>query len=166
MYRRIQLFWKLRKAVFIVASNSNTLQSPSADVQPLIKRNIDIYLQPLIKELKMLWKNGILTYDLYKGQKFCLRAALMWTISDFLTYLMLLGWSTHSKNACPHCMSNSKAFYLRHSRKMFWFDCHRMFLPNRYPFRRDRVNFMARVQEEGHALHIRTDVKLLAELNM
>ena len=90
----------------------------------------------------------------------------MWTISDFPTYSMLSGWSTHGKNACPYCMSDSMAFYLRHSRKMCWFDCHRMFLPDHHPFRRDRVNFMARVQEEGHAPHIRTGVELLAELNM
>ena len=63
-------------------------------------------------------------------------------------------------------MSDSKAFYLRHSRKMCWFDCHRMFLPDRHPFKRDRVNFMARVQEEEHAPHIRTGIELLAELNM
>ena len=63
-------------------------------------------------------------------------------------------------------MSDSKAFYLRHSRKRCWFDCHRMFLPGRHPFRRNKVNFMARVQEEGHAPHIRTAVELFAELNM
>ena len=83
----------------------------------------------------------------------------MWTIRDFSTYSMLSGWSTHVKNACPYCMSESKAFYLRHSRKMCWFDCHRMFLPNRLLFKRDMVNFMARVQDEGHAPHIRIGVK-------
>ena len=31
------------------------------------KRNINIYLLRLIKELKMLWKDDILTYDVYKG---------------------------------------------------------------------------------------------------
>ena len=31
------------------------------------KQNIDIYLEPLIKELKMLWKDDILTYDVYTG---------------------------------------------------------------------------------------------------
>ena len=30
--RRIQPFWKLRKVVFIVARDSDTLQSPSVDV--------------------------------------------------------------------------------------------------------------------------------------
>ena len=44
------------------------------------KQNIDIYLQSLIKELKMLWKDDILTYDVYTGQNFCLKVALMWTI--------------------------------------------------------------------------------------
>ncbi|CAO2825429.1 unnamed protein product [Amaranthus hypochondriacus] len=131
------------------------------------KQNIDIYLQPLIEELKMLWTNGIVTYDVSTRQNFCLRAALMWTISDFSAYSMLSGWSTHGKNACPYCMSDSKAFYLRNSRKMCWFDCHRMFLPDRHPFRRrNKANFMARVQEEDHAPHTRTGVEILGELNM
>ena len=130
------------------------------------KQNIEIYLQSLIKELKMLWNDDFLTYDVYTGHNFCLRATLMWIISDFSVYLMLSGWSTHGKNACPHCMSDSKAFYLRNCRKMCWFDCHRMFLHDRHPFRRGRLNFMVRVQEEDHARHTHIGVELLAELNM
>jgi tnp2 family transposase len=82
------------------------------------RQNIDIYLQPFIKELKILWIDGILTYDVYMRQTFCRRTTLMWTVSDFPANLMLSGWSNHGKNACPYCMSDSKAFYLRHSKKM------------------------------------------------
>ena len=47
------------------------------------KHNIDLYLQPLIAELKMLWVDGILTYDVSKRQNFRLKAALIWKIRDF-----------------------------------------------------------------------------------
>nr|XP_009799015.1 PREDICTED: uncharacterized protein LOC104245146 [Nicotiana sylvestris] len=56
--------------------------------------NIDLYLQPLIDELKQLWVDGVETYDSYKKQNFQMRAALMWTINDFPAYGMLSGWST------------------------------------------------------------------------
>ncbi|KAK6791483.1 hypothetical protein RDI58_010564 [Solanum bulbocastanum] len=45
--------------------------------------NIDVYLQPLIKELKELWSDGVDTFDSSKNEMFRMRAALMWTVSDF-----------------------------------------------------------------------------------
>lgn len=57
-------------------------------------KEIDIYLQPLIDELKDLWSNDIEIYDAYSGQNFHLHAALMWTINDFPAYGNLSGWST------------------------------------------------------------------------
>lgn len=42
--------------------------------------NIDVYLQPLIDELKELWSNGVLTWDARKKENFRMRAALLWTI--------------------------------------------------------------------------------------
>ena len=45
--------------------------------------DIDVYLQPLIHELLDLWTNGVEAYDSHDKQLFNLRAALMWTISDF-----------------------------------------------------------------------------------
>ena len=64
-------------------------------------KNIDIYLEPLIDELKQLWADGVETYDSHKKQNFQMRAALMWTINDFPAYGMLSGWSTHGLLACP-----------------------------------------------------------------
>lgn len=74
------------------------------------KANIDVYLQPLIDELKQLWSEGALTYDISKKQNFVMRATLMWTINDFPAYGMLSGWSTQSKLACPVCMDGNKVF--------------------------------------------------------
>ena len=61
--------------------------------------DIDVYLQLLIDELKLLWNSGVETYDASRNQTFQMRAALMWTISDFPSYAMLSGWSTKGKFA-------------------------------------------------------------------
>ena len=86
-------------------------------------KEIDIYLQPLIDELKDLWSNDIEIYDAYSGQNFHLHAALTWTINDFLAYGNLSGWSTKGYKACPVCnedvSSNSlhnKICYMGHRR--------------------------------------------------
>ncbi|XP_025670687.2 uncharacterized protein [Arachis hypogaea] len=59
--------------------------------------NIDVYLQPLIKELKELWYDGVKTLDRFKNEMFTLRAALMWTISDFPGLGNLSGWNVHKR---------------------------------------------------------------------
>ena len=64
------------------------------------KTEIVVFLQPLMVELKQLWDVGVQTYDVSKKQNFQMRATLMWTISDFLAYSMLYGWSTVGKLAC------------------------------------------------------------------
>ena len=105
------------------------------------KSLIDVYLQPLIDELKQLWFEGVLTYDISTKQNFVMRASLMWTINDFPAYGMLSGWMTAGKLACPYCMENSKAFTLKHGRKNTWFDCHRQFLPMDHEFRKMKNAF-------------------------
>ncbi|GLT36758.1 hypothetical protein SLA2020_111160 [Shorea laevis] len=55
------------------------------------RKNIDVMLRPLIDELKELWTNGVETYDSFRQQNFIMKAALLWTISDFLCYGMLFG---------------------------------------------------------------------------
>nr|KAJ0190893.1 hypothetical protein LSAT_V11C800416210 [Lactuca sativa] len=76
------------------------------------KDKLDVFLEPVIDELKQLWEEGVLTYDVSLRQNFQMRAALMWTISDFPAYGMLSGWSTAGKLACPHCGKSSQAFRL------------------------------------------------------
>ncbi|KAG8363361.1 hypothetical protein BUALT_Bualt19G0014400 [Buddleja alternifolia] len=104
-------------------------------------KSLDVYLQPLIDELKTLWNDGVETYDVSKAQNFQMRAAFMWTVSDFSAYGMLSGWSTHGKLACPYCMSRIKSFRLKHGRKPCFFDCHRQFLPLDHPYRYQKDNF-------------------------
>lgn len=44
--------------------------------------DIDVFVEPLVNELKDLWENGIETYDASTSTKFSLCAAILWTIND------------------------------------------------------------------------------------
>ncbi|XP_048501793.2 uncharacterized protein LOC130589373 [Beta vulgaris subsp. vulgaris] len=124
------------------------------------KGNLDTFMQPLVEELKQLWHNGATTYDVLRKQNFNLRAALLWTISDFPAYGMLSGWCTAGKKACPYCMDKSKTFWLEHGGKVTWFDCHRQFLPSDHPFRKNKTAFCKNRVENGVAPHIMSGEEL------
>ena len=79
--------WMCMKQLYFMLSLS--IPGPSAP-----GNNIDVYLQPLIAELKELWDVGLKTYDASVNHNFQMHAALMWTISDFPRYATLSGWST------------------------------------------------------------------------
>ncbi|CAN1757493.1 hypothetical protein LINPERHAP1_LOCUS6538 [Linum perenne] len=102
--------------------------------------DIDIYLQPLIQELQDLWNIGIQTYDASSKLNFQMRAALMWTISDFPGYAMLSGWSTKGRLACPSCNKHTHSQWLTHGRK-FCYLGHRRFLPMTHVLRRHKRSF-------------------------
>ncbi|XP_050217554.1 uncharacterized protein LOC126668392 [Mercurialis annua] len=70
--------WKCMKEYFLMLSLLIPGKESPGD-------NIDVYLRPLIDELKELWETGVTTYDAYSA------------------YGMLSGWSTKGKLACPVC---------------------------------------------------------------
>ncbi|XP_075499222.1 uncharacterized protein LOC142537603 [Primulina tabacum] len=47
---------------------------------------IDVYLAPLIDDLKCLWDKGVEAYDAYREESFSLRSVLLWTINVFPAY--------------------------------------------------------------------------------
>nr|GEZ41148.1 hypothetical protein [Tanacetum cinerariifolium] len=49
----------------------------ASDPQKAPENDIDVYLQPLIHELKLLWK-GVDAYDAFSKQKLKLRASIIW----------------------------------------------------------------------------------------
>jgi len=55
--------------------------------------DIDVYLRPLIEELKELWNTGVETFDSHKKEVFHMHAAILWTISDFPGLGTLSGWN-------------------------------------------------------------------------
>jgi len=106
--------------------------------------DIDVYLQPLIKELKELWFDGVQTFDYSKKEMFRLRATLLWTISNFPDLSNLSGWNTHIGLACPTCNFGTKSSLLY--RGKYSFMGHHRFLHKDHKFRLSRSLFYERTE--------------------
>ncbi|CAA7029746.1 unnamed protein product [Microthlaspi erraticum] len=62
---------------WIAMKQSSTILSMIIPGKQMPGNDIDVYLQPLIKELKELWDDGVQAFDASTKEMFCLRAALM-----------------------------------------------------------------------------------------
>ena len=61
--------------------------------------DIDIYLAPLIEDLKTLWETGAEAYDAYQREVFTLRVVLLWTINKFFCIWKLI-WLHNQRIFC------------------------------------------------------------------
>jgi hypothetical protein len=102
--------------------------------------NIDVYLQPLVDELNVLWEDGAYTYDAATKENFRLYACLLWTINDYPAFAMLSGWSTKGKLACPYCHRHTDFLWLKYGRKHCYMG-HRRFLRRNHKWRRNKCLF-------------------------
>ncbi|KAL3839280.1 hypothetical protein ACJIZ3_023871 [Penstemon smallii] len=96
-------------------------------------KDIDVYLRPLIEELKELWEFGVITRDSKTGECFRLHAAILWTINDLPEYSDISGHRTKGYYACPVCSKNTPSRRLRS--KIGYMD-HRRYLPRNHPYRK------------------------------
>jgi len=97
--------------------------------------DIDVYLSPLIEYLRLLWGEGVEVFDAYEKVNFSLRALLLWTINDFLTYGNLSGYSVKGHHAFPICEANTSYHQLKYGRKTCYIG-HQKFLKRNHPYRR------------------------------
>lgn len=110
--------------------------------------DIDVYLEPLIDELKLLWDDGVKTYDAHSKQNFKMRAAVLWTINDFPAYANLSGWSTKGTYACPVCATDYPGTSLKASGKLCYWG-HRRWLPANHPSRSMKAKFNGEMEFKG-----------------
>jgi hypothetical protein len=96
--------------------------------------DIDVYLAPLIDDLKHLWEKGVEVYDGYRKEHFNLRAMLFGTINDFPAYGNLSGYSIKGQLACPICEENTDWMRLEKCKKNVFLG-HRRFLPSNHHYR-------------------------------
>ncbi|XP_050278453.1 uncharacterized protein LOC126719982 [Quercus robur] len=101
---------------------------------------IDVYLQPLVEELRELWDVGVEAFDASSKYVFQLCAALMWTIHDFPAYIDVSGWRTKGKFVCPCCASDTDSRYLQHGHK-FYYMGHRRWLDSDHEFQDEDTLF-------------------------
>ncbi|KAH7848072.1 hypothetical protein Vadar_033521 [Vaccinium darrowii] len=148
--------WKCMKDPFFMLSLLIPgCRSPGVD--------IDVFLRPLIDELKELWTIGIDTYDAVTKQNFQLRAALLWTINDLPAYAYLSGWSTKGKLACPNCNEDASHLYLHHGKKTCYMG-HSRFLPADHPLRKSSHSFDGKDEDRSEPKMLSGE-DILAQLN-
>ncbi|CAM8944243.1 unnamed protein product [Rhodiola kirilowii] len=104
------------------------------------ENDIDVYLAPLIEDLKLLWNEGVRTFDASRQEYFNMRAMLMCTINDFSAYGNLSGYSIKGYKACPICGEETHARHLKNCRKMVYMG-HRRFLSRHHPYRQKKATF-------------------------
>ncbi|KAL6319770.1 hypothetical protein AAG906_036828 [Vitis piasezkii] len=107
----------------------------------------DVYLAPLIEDVKLLWEVGIESFDAYQREFFTLKVVLLWTINDFPAYGNLSGCTIKGYFACLICGEETDSHRLKHGKKNS-FTGHRRFLPCNHPFRKQKKAFNALSGEE------------------
>jgi hypothetical protein len=105
------------------------------------KKKIDIFLRPLMEEMKELWQ-GVDAYGSHLKCRFNLCVAYLWSIHDYLTYGKFVGWCVHGRLNCPICMNDTDVFNPQHGKKVSFFDCHQKFLPSNHSFMNDTRSFL------------------------
>ena len=58
----------------------------SSTKQP--RKDIDVYLVPLVDDLKIFQNVGLDMYDTYHRETFTLKTVLLWAINDFPAYVV------------------------------------------------------------------------------
>nr|GEZ02036.1 hypothetical protein [Tanacetum cinerariifolium] len=112
----------------------NPFENMSSRYSPKQPGNdIDVYLYPLINDMKTLWKPCVEMYDVDMKEKFRLHAMIFCTINDFPAYGNLSGYSTKGKHACPICEDETSSRWLDNCKKTM-FKGHRRSLPSNHPY--------------------------------
>ncbi|XP_020872177.1 uncharacterized protein LOC110226030 isoform X2 [Arabidopsis lyrata subsp. lyrata] len=124
--------------------------------------NIDVYLQPLIDDLKDLWNEGIEVFDSFKKESFTLKAMLMWTITDYPALGTLAGCKVKGKQACNVCGKDTPHRWLKFSRKHVYMG-NRKRLRYDHPYRR-RKGWFDNTIEVGTAKRIQSGAEISESL--
>ncbi|CAN6541822.1 unnamed protein product [Malus baccata var. baccata] len=129
--------WKCMKAMFSMLTL--LIHGPNAP-----RKEIDVYLHPLVDELKELWVDVIQTFDASTKEFFRMHACVLWTINDFPAYGNLSSWSTKGYLACPIC--NKDITSQRITNKISYIG-HRRFLPCGHAWKEMSIEY------NGHTEH-------------
>ena len=110
--------------------------------------DIDVYMRPLVDDLKKLWSTGVTVYDAYKRQQFTLHGMLFTTITDIPGGRSVSGQSKGDKD-CIHCLDDTETLWLNNSQKQVYV-WHQRFLPASHAYRGMKCQFDG-TREEGKA---------------
>jgi len=79
--------------------------------------DIDVYLRPLVDDLKQLWSPSVEdVFDGYKQERFTLRGILFCTINGIPAHHCLSGQCKGDQD-CFHCLEDTRSLWLNNSKK-------------------------------------------------
>nr|XP_011459668.1 PREDICTED: uncharacterized protein LOC101299640 [Fragaria vesca subsp. vesca] len=137
-YPADSLTWKMRKYMMLTLLISGPKQ-PGND--------IDVYLQPLVDDLKVLWDGIERMYDSVRGEYFKLKAVFLWTINNLPAYENLSRCVVKGYNACPICVDQTKLYRLKHSKKLVFLRNRRQ-LPRHHPYQKQASAFNSTIEKD------------------
>jgi len=79
--------------------------------------DIDVYLSPLIEDLKLMWDQSVEVFDEFVNETFKMHAMLFCIINDFPAYSNLSGYGVKGHKAYPICEEDTASQQLKHGRK-------------------------------------------------
>ena len=127
--------------------------------------DIDIYLSPLIEDLKLMLDQGIEVFDKFANETFKMNVMLFCTINDFPAYGNLLGYNVKGPHkACPICEEDIASQQLKYGRKTLYI-WHRRFLRSHHSYRRLKKVFNGH-QETGSPPNRLTGVEVYEKVNI
>ena len=101
--------------------------------------DIDVFLEPLLEDMQILWNEGVRMWDEYRQEHFTLRAIIFVTINDYPALFALLG-KIKGKTTCVVCVDKTASVYLTGSMKTVYMPHHR-FLMSTHKYRKMKENF-------------------------
>ena len=109
------------------------------------RNDIDVYLTPLIEDLKHLWDDGVMVYNAHEEEMFNLRAMLYGTINDFPAYSNLSGYNIKGQLRCPICEEGMHLIRLKHGMKNSYIG-HRRWLHQDHPYQHLKKIFQWKIR--------------------
>ena len=100
--------------------------------------DIDVFLEPLMEDMKMLWEEGVKMMDAFVKKEFTLKAIIFVTIIDYPGLFSLSG-QIKGKSGCVVCIDGTCYTYLSGSNKLVYMR-HRRFLSKKHRYRHASMN--------------------------
>ena len=147
----------MKQTNFIISLLIPGRRSPGSD--------IDVYFEPLIDDLLDMFVEGVRTYDSAKHEYFQLRAAIIWTISDYPGLGYIAACTTSGEVACIECHSYTCSLRLKQGTKNCYMG-HRRFLGPNHPYRFDLDSFDGKVEDRPAPRPLSGEEVLLQTENM
>ncbi|XP_074271167.1 uncharacterized protein LOC141595093 [Silene latifolia] len=115
--------------------------------------DIDVYLAPLIEDLKLLWDVGVEVFDAASGSRFQIHAMLYCTINDFSAYGNLSGYRLKTDKGYPVCGDDTESEWLENSGK-YSYSGGRRFLELGHAYRKRKKAFYGKIERRSAPLFL------------